>query len=351
MPQISSADLLARIRKGKPVPAILLLGDEPYLRDSCRANLIDHYVPEAARAWAISRYSADNGDTQAAVDQAQTLPMLSPQQVVFLEDVESIETMGESKRDDAVKLLEAYLSDPAKFTVFVLEASALDQRMRLAKLLLEKTLVVVVGLGDNADARLSSAIALARTLAGEEGVEFERGAAEDLAECVASDLQRLKTEIAKLATFAGERKLIRRADVAVMVFSEKAATIWELADLLASRQPKKALEFLDRLLREGEEPLPMLGAMAWMYRKLIEASEVKGLANGWQTSRALGMRPEQAQLALDSARRIPKARLLSGLQALQRADDRLKRGGEDARAVLEFLVAELTGAGKKAAAR
>jgi hypothetical protein len=31
------------------------------------------------------------------------------------------------------------------------------------------------------------------------------------------------------------------------------------------------------------------------------------------------------------------------LRALQQADDRLKRGGEDARAVLEFLIAELTG--------
>lgn len=351
MPPVSASDLQARIQKGKPIPAILLLGDEPYLRDSCRSALIEHYVPEAARAWAVSRYSADRGDTQAAVDQAQTLPMLAPQQVVFLEEAESIEAMGESKRDDAVKLLEGYLSDPAKFTVFVIEATALDQRMKLAKLLLDKMLVVEVGLGDNTDAKISSAVALARTMAKEEGVEFEKGAAEDLAECVAADLQRLKTEIAKLATYVGDKKRIAKADVAALVISEKAATIWELADLLASRQQKKALEFLARLLREGEEPLPMLGAMAWMYRKLIEASEVRGAANGWQAARALGMRPEQAQLALDSARRIPKAQLLGGLQALQRADDRLKRGGEDARAVLEFLVTELTCADAKAATR
>ena len=86
----------------------------------------------------------------------------------------------------------------------------------------------------------------------------------------------------------------------------------------------------------------MLGAMAWMYRKLLEASEVKGFANGWQAARALGMRPEQAELALQSARKIPKARLLDGLRALQQADDRLKRGGEAPRAILEFLVTELT---------
>src|SRR4029077_5955438 len=138
------------------------------------------------------------------------------------------------------------------------------------------------------------------------------------------------------------RKAIRREDVSALVVSEKTTTVWELADMLASRQPKKALEFLDRVLGDGEEPLPMLGAMTWMYRKLIEASEVKGAVNGWQAARTLGMRPEQAELALQNARKMSEPRLLSGLRALHKADDRLK-GGDDARTVLEFLVTELTG--------
>jgi DNA polymerase-3 subunit delta len=343
MARVSPEELLARLEKGKLIPAILLLGEEPYLRDSCRAQLIEKFVPEASRAWAVSRYSADRGETQAAVDQAQTLPMLSPQQVVFLEEAEAIEKLGEKNREEAVAQLDAYLENPAPFTVLVVEASALDQRMKLGKLLAEKTLVVEVGLGENLGERQAAAVALARAIAKEESVEFEKGAAEDLAEFVAADLMRLKTEIDKLATFAAERKMIRRLDVSALVISEKTTTVWELADMLASRQAKKALEFLDRLLRDGEEPLPMLGAMTWMYRKLIEASEVKGVTNGWQAARALGMRPEQAELALQNARKISKGRLLSGLSALQRADDRLKRGGEDARAVMEFLITELTG--------
>jgi DNA polymerase III subunit delta len=342
MPRLSQNDLLGRLKKGKPIPALLLLGEEPFLRDASRVQLIDAFVPEAARAWAVSRYSADRGETQNALDQAQTMPMLSPQQVVFLEDVEQIEKLGEKHRDAAVVQLEAYLENPAPFTVLVLEATALDQRMKLAKLLTEKTLVVEVGLGDDMDQREATAIALARSLAKEQGVEFEKGAAEDLAESVAADLMRLKTETDKLATYAGQRKTIRRQDVRALVISAKTTTVWELADLLATRQQEKALEFLDCLLREGEEPLQMLGALTWMYRKLIEASELKGVANGWQAARALAMRPEQAESALQAARKIPKARLLSGLQALQRADDRLKGGREAPRTIMEFLVTELT---------
>jgi DNA polymerase-3 subunit delta len=349
MTRISREELLARLEKGKTIPAILLLGEEPYLRDSCRAQLIERFVPEASRTWAVSRYSAARGEIQAAMDQAQTMAMLSPQQVVFLEDAEAIEKLGEKNREEAVASLDAYLGNPAPFTVLVVEATGLDQRMKLGKLLEEKTLVVECGLGEKAEERQKAAAALARALAKEEGVEFEKGAAEDLAEFVAADLMRLKTEIGKLATYTGERKVIRREDVSALVVSEKTTTVWELGDMLASRQPKKALEFVERLLRDGEEPLPMLGAMTWMYRKLIEASEVKGVTNGWQAARALGMRPEQAELALQNARKISKGRLLSGLSALRRADDRLKGGAQDARTVLEFLIAELTSEELKAA--
>ena len=349
MARIAANELLSRLEKGKPIPAILLLGEEPYLRDSCRTLLVERYVPEAARTWAVSRYSADRGETQAALEQAQTMAMLSPLQVVFLEDAEAIEGLGEKNRDAAVELLTAYLEDPAPFTVLVVEATQLDQRMKWGKSLTEKALVVECGLGENLNERQAAAIALARAMAKEQGVEFERGAAEDLAEFVAADLMRLKTEIDKLATFAAGKKQIRREDVSALVVSEKTTTVWELADMLATRQGKRALEFLDRLLRGGEEPLQMLGAIAWMYRKLVEASEVRGVTNGWQAARALGMRPEQAELALQSARKISKPRLLSGLGALQRADDRLKGGREDARAVMEFLVTELTQSAKSAA--
>src|SRR6202049_3832002 len=137
MARVSPQELLNRLEKGKLIPAILLLGDEPYLRDTCRAQLIEKFVPEASRTWAVSRYSADRGETEVALSQAQTLPMLSPQQVVFLEDAEAIEKLGEKNREEAVAQLDAYLNDPAPFTVLVLEAKALDQRMRLGKLLTE----------------------------------------------------------------------------------------------------------------------------------------------------------------------------------------------------------------------
>jgi DNA polymerase-3 subunit delta len=343
MARLNLEQLKQRLEKGEVIPALLLLGDQPYLRDACRAALIDKYVPEAARTWAVSRFSAEDGETQAALDQAQTLPMLFSQQVVFLEAAEAIEKLGEKAREEVVERLVAYVQDPAPFTVLVIEAQKLDMRMLLGKKLAEITLVVEVGFGEKAEGRIETAVALAKAMANEQGVSLESGAPEDLAEFVNCDLMRLKTEVEKLSTYVAGRKTIRREDVSLLVISEKTTTIWEVAELLASHQPKKALEFIDRLLREGEEPVLMVGAMAWMYRKLVEASEVRGATNGWQAARALSMRPEQAELALRCARKIPRERLLDGLQALQEADHRLKGGAREIQAVMEFLVWRLSG--------
>jgi DNA polymerase-3 subunit delta len=343
MALLNLQQLRERLENGKVLPALLLLGDETYLRDACRAALIDKFVPEAARTWAVSRFSAARGETQAALDQAQTLPMLSSQQVVFLEEAETIEKLGEKAREESVERIVAYLEDPAPFTVLVIEAEKLDMRMLLGKKLTDLTLVVEVALADDPAERISAAIPLAKALAKEHAITFESGAAEDLAEFVNGDLMRLKSEVETLSTFAAGRKSIRREDVSLLVISEKTTTIWEVADLLASHQPKQALEFIDRLLREGEEPVMMVGGMAWMYRKLVEASEVRGATNGWQAAKALGMRPEQAELAIRCARKIPRQRLWDGLLALQEADNRLKGGAKDVRAIMEFLVWRLSG--------
>jgi len=343
MARMNLDELRQRLEKGKAIPALLLLGDEPYLRDGCRAALIEKFVPEAARTWAVSRFSAANGETQAALDQAQTLPMLASTQVVFLEEAEALEKLGEKAREETLERMTAYLQDPAPFTVLVIEAEKLDMRMLLGKKLAELTVVVEVGLAERAEDRISAAEALAKTMANEQGVTFDKGAAEDLAEFVNGDLMRLKTEVEKLATFAAQRKTIRREDISSLVISEKTTTIWEVADLLASHQPRKALEFINRLLREGEEPVMMVGGMAWMYRKLVEGSELRGVTNGWQAAKALGMRPEQAELAIRCARKVSRDRLLDGVRALQEADNRLKGGLKDVRAIMEFLVWRLSG--------
>jgi len=344
MAALAVAKFLERLSKRRPVPGILLLGRDAYLRDLCRARLAAAYAPEGAREWGVTRFSAAEDSLDRILCQAQTLPLLVPQQVVFVEEVEAFEKLGDRGRENAVDRLAAYLHDPAPFTVLVLEAEALDQRMKLFRMLSEKTLVVAVELGAKPEDREALAASMALEMAREMSAELDRDAAEELAESCDADLARIHSELAKLAAYVGERKRIRRADVQALVIAAKKHTVWQLAELLATGQRPRALEFLESLLREGEQPAGLVGAMAWMYRKLIEAQELPVHLSPWQAAQSLAMRPEMAEHALRHARKIPRGRLLEGLAALYEADSRLKSGFRDPRAVMEFLLVRLTSA-------
>ena len=142
MSAMSPQQLLGRLAKGKPIPGILLLGNESYLRDLCRRKISDTYVAEGVRDWGITQYSADGDSIAAILGQAQTLPMLAPQQVIFVRDVEAWERLGDDSRDSLLKQLSEYLDNPAPFSVLVFEAGTLDQRMRLAKMFAEKAVEI-----------------------------------------------------------------------------------------------------------------------------------------------------------------------------------------------------------------
>jgi DNA polymerase-3 subunit delta len=338
MPRLDTEKLLARLAQGKPVPAVLLLGPDVYLRDQCRNRLIEKCVPEPAREWALARFSAGDRGWEEIFQRAQTMPMLSPCQVLVLGDLAALDSLGDAARDAAVKLFEAYLADPAPFTVLVLEAPGLDDRRKLSKVLNEKAIVVDLSVGP------AAAVGLAAEIAKGLGAEIERPAAALLVDILNGDLARVRLEIEKMATYLGPGRRITVAEVEALVVSAKKYTVWQLADMLAARRRDAALDFLDGLMREGEAPPAIVGALAWMYRKLIEARELPPHTPGWQAAGQLNMRPDGAEIAMRNAHKIPRAELLEGIAALADADSELKSGTPNPRAVLEFLLARLMGA-------
>lgn len=341
MATVSPHELLARLAKGKPIPGILLVGSDSYLRDMCRKKLIDAYVAEGTRDWGVQKFSADDDDVSAILGQARTMPMLAPQQVIFVSETEALERLGDDSRDSLVKQIAEYLDNPSPFTVLVFEASELDQRMRLAKVLGEKTLTVSVELSKEPAQRAQLAVPVSLEMAKELGVTLEPDAADELCDILNGDLASIHTELEKLSAYAGDRRKITLKDVDLLVISARKYEVWDLADMLAERKPAQALEFLDRLLSEGEQAPALLGALAWTYRKLLEAQEVPAGAPEWQVRSRLKMRGNGAERAVEQSRKFPKTQLTNGLAALYEADNRLKSGGTNQRAVMEFLVTQL----------
>ena len=359
MPSLSPEKLLEKLAKGKPVGAIVLEGSDPYLRDMCRAKIIDSYVPEPMRDWALARIRVRGGDWSEIFQRAETMPMLAPCQVVLIDGAEAIQgrakdgdasdsddddsSSGDDPRKGTLKAFADYLEKPAPFTVLVFQVPKLDHRQRLSKILTEKALIVELTLGNE------SAASLAAQMAKDLGAEIDRPAATLLADILNSEPARIQLEIQKLAAYVQGRGRITAADVEELVVAARKNTVWQLADMLATRRRDAALQFLDNLLREGEEPIGLVGVVAWMYRKLIEARDLPAHTSGFQAARTLGMRPDAAEAAVRNAHRIPKQDLVAGLIALADADNQLKSSNPNPRALMEFLIARLTSSASSSA--
>jgi DNA polymerase-3 subunit delta len=352
MPNLSPEKLIEKLAKGKSVGAIVLEGSDPYLRDLCRNKIIESYVPEPMRDWALARISVRGGDWSEIFQRAETMPMLAPCQVVLIDGAETIQGRakdgdaseadeddggsGDDPRKDTLKAFAEYLEKPAPFTVLVFEVPKLDHRQRLYKIFAENALIVELSLGNE------SAASLAAQMAKDLGAEIDRPAATLLADILNSEPARIQLEIQKLASYAEGHGRITTADIEELVVAARKNTVWQLAEMLATRRRDAALEFLDNLLREGEEPIGLVGVLAWMYRKLIEARDLPAGSAGFQAARALGMRPDAAEAAVRNAHRIPKQDLINGLVALAEADNQLKSSNPNPRAQMEFLIARLT---------
>src|SRR5574341_786298 len=80
---------------------------------------------------------------------------------------------------------------------------------------------------------------------------IEGGAAAELGRRINNDLTLAETELEKLATYVNDQRPISRADVDLLTPYNPEASIFRMADALAERDGRAALELLNQLLDGG----------------------------------------------------------------------------------------------------
>ena len=80
----------ARRRPTQSRPAYLLLGEDLYLRDLLREEILDDNVPADAREFAVARYALDRTPLEEVLRRATILPMFAPQQVLLLKNMDYV---------------------------------------------------------------------------------------------------------------------------------------------------------------------------------------------------------------------------------------------------------------------
>ena len=333
MATIKPHEFFTQIEKGPLSPAYLLAGEEGYFIDRALARIVGRALSGAPRDFNYDVFygKESRGDEVAA--QAQSLPMMADARVVVLKEADKL-------RDFAP--VAAYLKDPSPSTVLVLTAENADRGK-------ERTLTQAVS-GSGVSVHFyhpfeSELPRWIRTLAGESGYTVEEDAASYLVDVLGGNLALIEAELNKVFNFLGDRKKVRYEDVKESVGEFGLPLVFDLIDAAAYKRPGEAVEVLGRLLKDGEQPLMLLGVMAGHWRKLIAAREMK--ENGEsdeKLAKAFNLNFANRKKFLGLLSKAEPADLARALRLFHKADMALKGSALSPAMVMEGLVLELAGA-------
>lgn len=325
-------DLRRDASRGWPPGLTVLGGDDVYHLDTAQRELLAALAPPDQSEFSLSVYGEERVDVGAVVAAARSVGMFSPRRVVFVRDAAILE--GEPEP------LKAYASAPPPGSFLIVRATALDQRRSLHKALARSGRYIQFQAPGAADIGRSTAAVLA--LAKDKGLKLERSAAALLAEIHGADLYRAASELEKILAWRGPGgAAVDVETIRELVSGGGALTGWEVADAVMTRDRGRALAAARRLVDSGDEPLKIIGGLAWRTRVMLQA---KGLTEaGRSPDAALGQAWSFRDGLNEGLRRYSLAELLAFPSELLRADRTLKSRSLDARAVLEDLVDRLTG--------
>ena len=255
-----------RLSTGKSVvkPVYAVSGDDAYLRDESIRAITRLALAGGDAEMAVSRFSGDHAKLADVLDEVRTLPFLAKCRVVVVESADPFITAHR-------KELEAYAEKPSKSGVLIFSAKSWPGNTKLAKLV-DKVGTSVECKSPDERELPAWLIQLAKTRA---GVKLEDDGARLMVELVGPEVGLLASEVDKMIVYVGDRKTIRREDVARMVGSGRIEKIFGIVDSATTGHTGEALADLDHLLASGEPPIKAMAGMTYSLQKLHHAGQLR----------------------------------------------------------------------------
>ena len=371
----SSDRFLAELRTANIKPGYVLLGDEAFLYQRCRAGILDALAPPDQRDFCL--HDLDLADTSIfdALDLAQTPSLMVPFQVIFVRNLKNL--YGRGSKKDEFAAIDAYFRRPNPQALLIFVADHLSIPTDLRKMdyqdkerfdRIRETLgdwcgIVELARVDEADAaRWLIEAAPAR------GVNITPDAARELVDALGADMMLISSDFEKLALYAQGKQLriaqpdiltqgftaiprptITLGDVETMVLAAKQRSLYELTDAISRRDRPQALALLHGLLNAsdgGEDSaIGHLYMLARTFRQMLIILE-KNVRDSraiwsvlWQGFR---MPPFAAEDLIRQARRYKsRGELTRALRLIARTDLEIRSSPPDKRLVLERLILAL----------
>lgn len=282
-----------------------------------------------------SRFEGRDIDLASVLDELATISMWGDRRLVVVEDADDFVSNNRAG-------LESYLESPARKGVLVLLCKSWKKNTRLHKSLAKQGLVLECD--DLAGGQLAKW--LTDTSRDQYDRTLARDAASLLIEFAGTELGQLDQELAKLASFVGERPRIEVDDVRAVVGGWRAETTWAMLDAVQDGRVDTALTQLDKLLRANEAPQKILGGLVFTFRRLAKAVQASAMRVPLKEAlRQAGVRrPSDLDRGERYLRRIGRPNAERFLERLAEADVGMKGGSRlPDRTQLEKLLLVLAG--------
>lgn len=328
------------IEKGKLLPVYVCYGQEKYRMQEFISFLLKQTVEPDQRDFAISRYDLAETPLDAVLEDAQTLPFMSPRKVILAGSAGFLTAAKESgKIEHRVDRLLDYLKSPVDFSVIVFTADAdkLDERKKIVKQLKES--------GSLLHFAMLTADELQQWVArraSQLGFAFERGALEQLLMNAGTHLQTLTSELEKLSLFLGAGGTATVELIDTMVVRSTEQNVFMLIEDIVQLRKDKALTILYELIKQKEEPIKIVMLMARQFRIVLQVKELdrQGYSHQ-QIAGQIGVHPYAVKLASEQARRYGFEQLSAILARLSELDYQMKSGKIDKSLGLELFILRL----------
>ena len=329
-----------KIKQNHIAPIYLLYGTEAFLINETKQILLNQILNEEEKEFNLAVYDLEETPVEAVVEDAETYPFLGERKVIILHNpVFLTAEKSKEKVEHNLSRLEAYIKEPAPYSVMVLSApyEKLDERKKITKEL--KRNAEIIEAKKLNEKELKSFINNHVKI---NGMEIDEAAIEQLMALVGTNLFMISSEIEKLTLYAAESGRIDINLVDKLVARSLEQNIFTLIDKVVNRKLDEALRIYYDLLKQNEEPIKILALLAGQFRLIYQVKDLSRRGYGQQQiAGILKTHPFRVKLALGQASKFTDEELSYLINQLAEADYHMKSGSMNKSLLIEMLLFRL----------
>ena len=339
---MSYKDVLKQIKKKQIAPIYFFYGSESFFLQQLKEQLIEKVAANDEDSLAV--YDLEEVPIQETVSDAETYPFFSDRKLVIAENPVFLKAKPDKLAfEHDLLALERYLSAPVDYSVLVIIApyEKIDERKKISKLLKKHATVAVCNPIKDNDLRQ-----WVNSVAKQMNVTINDEAYEIMEAELSNNLHQLENELQKLALYVGPDGEVTKEIAEDLVSHTTTSSALRLVDAIIEKDLQKAIRIFKDLLKMKEEPIAMIGLIAFQFRSILRVKLLKRQGySQYQMQKQLGVHPYVVKIALNRERQFTIDKLERIIIQLADTDAAIKQGKMEKELAFELMLYDLIEAG------